>query len=681
MSLLLGIDTGGTYTDAVILERESGRVLTSAKALTTHDELSRGVDAAIAALRGVDLTQVRLVGLSTTLATNALVEGRGGRAGLILIGYDPAMIERWGWQRELVTDQVVFVDGGHDLNGRAARPLDVASVEEAVRRYRGQVDAWAISGYFSVRNPEHELQAREAVRALCDLPITCAHELTGELNAIRRATTVALNARLIPLIQRLIQAVQRSLAHHRIAATLMIVRGDGALLRSTVALEHPVETILSGPAASIVGAHALTGLDDAIVVDMGGTTTDIAVLVGGRPAVRAEGAQVGGWRTLVRAVDAQTSGLGGDSHIRLAGGRMQIGPQRAIPLSMAAALYPDITPELERNLRLGRLHNANFDLLVLVDPDQNWELTETERRIVEALREGPATIDQLARINSRAPLYLNQPNRLERHGVIRRAGFTPTDALHVEGSYRAWDADVARRAAAALGSQMGVSAVEVGQLVRENVVRRLALAILNRVSSLHGGPSDLSAEPGARLLIEHALGGGELPDLDIGLRLRRPLVALGAPAPAYFDEVAARLGADLVLPEHVGVANAVGAVSGSVMHVCEMHVAAEYDVTGITGYTLHSTVGLWRFDQLPDALEFARARGRAAAIAGAQAAGATEIQVQEEVRDEQAISALGGDALYLGTHLRFTAAGRPDFDGALAGLKEHGAATIASDRS
>jgi N-methylhydantoinase A/oxoprolinase/acetone carboxylase beta subunit len=660
---MLGIDTGGTYTDAVVLDRESGHILASAKALTTHDELSRGIDAAIGALQVIELTAVRLVGLSTTLATNALVEGRGGRAGLILIGYDPAMIERWGLRRDLVTDQVFFVDGGHDLTGREAHPLDLAAIGEAVRQHTGQVDAWAISGYFSIRNPDHELRARDLVRSLCDLPITCAHELTGELNAIRRATTVALNARLIPLIQRLIQAVRHSLAHYQIPATLMIVRGDGALLRASVALEHPVETILSGPAASIVGAHALTGLDEAIVVDMGGTTTDIAVLIGGHPAVRAEGAQVGGWRTLVRAVDAQTSGLGGDSHIRLAGGRMQIGPERVIPLSMAAALYPHIVPDLSRALRTGPAHSTNYELLVLVDAGRSWELTETEHQIVEALREGPASIDHLAKRTSRAPLYLNRPNRLERHGMIRRASFTPTDALHVEGVYQAWDTEIAHKAAHRFGEQMGISGAEVSQVVRQNVVRNLAVAILNRVVSLHGGPADVMVEPGARLLVEQALGSQHMPDLEISLRLRRPIVGLGAPAPAYFNEVAALLGADLVLPEHTGVANAIGAVSGSVMHTCEMRITAEYEVTGISGYTLHSTAGLWRFEELEDARAFAQERGRELALAGARAAGATEIQLHEEVSDESAASALGGDALYLGTYLCFTAAGRPDLNG------------------
>ncbi len=656
MTWMLGIDTGGTYTDAVILDPEQGRVLTSAKALTTHHDLSYGIDAAITMLTGIDISRIGLVGLSTTLATNALVEGRGGRVGLILIGYDPQLIERWGFRRELVTDQVIFLRGGHDLNGREAAPLDVSALREAVLRHEGQVDAWAISGYFGVRNPDHERRARDVVASLSDLPITCAHELTGELNAIRRATTVALNARLIPLIQRLIQAVQHTLRRHHIPATLMVVRGDGALLRADVALRHPVETILSGPAASIVGARYLTGLDDALVIDMGGTTTDVAVLEGGRPIIRNDGAQVGGWRTLVRAVDAQTTGLGGDSHIRWKNGRLRIGPERAIPLSMAIALYPQAADEW----RNGGGRSDPPELFALVELTPRWETTSLERQILDALGDGPLSLERLEQRIPRARLYLSRPNRLERYGLIRRVGFTPTDALHVEGIYRAWDVQAARAVAAALGERMGCSAARLSQYVHERVVRELVIAILNRLVSLEGTAEDVMAAPVARLLVERALGDHRLPDLEVNLRLRRPIVALGAPAAAYFHRVAERLSTEVIIPEHAGVANAVGAVSGSIMHTCEMHITAQYDVTGITGYALHSTAGLWEFESLDEALTFARERGRELAAAGARAAGATEIGIEEEIEEEKATTSWGGDALYLGTRLRFTAIGRPD---------------------
>lgn len=654
---MLGIDTGGTYTDAVIVDGDTGQVLHSAKALTTPDDLSRGIDAAIAALPAEGLSRVNLVGLSTTLATNALVEGKGGRVGLILIGYDPRLIERWGFQRDLVTDLVIFIRGGHDLHGREVMPLDEAALQEAVHQHMEQVDAWAISGYFGVRNPDHEQHARDVVRAISQHPVTCAHELSGELNAIRRATTAVLNARLIPLIHQLIRAVQRSLARRGISAPLMVVRGDGALLRSEAALNRPVDTILSGPAASIVGARYLTGLDEAIVVDMGGTTTDIAILKRGRPAIREDGAQVGGWRTLVRAVDAQTTGLGGDSRIQVKGQRLQVGPERAVPLSLTAARYPSILQELAKR-RSGR---SLPEIVLLVGDTPTWEMTKIEREIVEALRDGPASLDRLEETIPLVRVYLGRPNRLERHGIIRRAAFTPTDALHVLGIYQAWDAEMAQRGAAALGEPLGLSPVRFSQLVHEQVMQRLAIAILDRLLASEDADGGVMSSSPSRLLVERALGYGGPEGLDVHIRLCDPIIAVGAPVAAYFERVAAWLGAELIIPDHAEVANAIGAVSGSVMHTCEVRIVAQYEVSGITAYTLHSAAGMWTSDELEEALAFAREHGRALATAGARAAGAGEVQIEEEEREERAVTSWGGNPLYLGTRLRFTAIGRPNF--------------------
>ena len=338
--LTLGVDTGGTYTDAVALDT-TGAVVASAKALTTRADLGVGIGEALAALHGVEPRQFGLACLSTTLATNAIVEGHGGRVCLLLIGYDPELITRFGFERDLVVDDYVFLAGGHDLAGRERAPLDEAALRAAVQARAGRVDAFAISEYLGVRNPEHELRARALVASLTDCPITCGHELGEELNSIRRATTVALNARLIPLLRELLQALRQALQRLGIAAPLMLVKGDGSLMSAEMALQHPVETVLSGPAASVVGARQLTGRDDLLVVDMGGTTTDLAILRGGRPRSSPQGAWVGGWRTLVRAVDTRSVGLGGDSQVLVErSGEVRLGPERVEPLALAAMRHP-----------------------------------------------------------------------------------------------------------------------------------------------------------------------------------------------------------------------------------------------------------------------------------------------------------------------------------------------------
>ena len=295
----MGIDTGGTYTDAVLLDDKRG-VIGKAKALTTKYDLSVGIRSAVEAVMPDPPPDIRAVSLSTTLATNAIVEGQGSPICLLLIGYDPDLLSGMGFEKIVANGAIVFIPGGHTSTGEEQAPLDIDAARQAILAHAQHVAAFAISGFFGVRNPKHELQVRQLVRDLTGLPVTCGHELTTHLNAPRRAFTVALNSRLIPLLQQLILAVRDSLDHKGIRAPLMIVKGDGSLIDAKMALERPVETILSGPAASVVGARYLADVDDVFVIDMGGTTTDIAALRNGQPFLNLNGAWVGDWQTMVR---------------------------------------------------------------------------------------------------------------------------------------------------------------------------------------------------------------------------------------------------------------------------------------------------------------------------------------------------------------------------------------------
>ena len=340
MAILLGIDTGGTYTDAVLFD-DAGGVLGAAKSLTTKHDLAIGIRGAIQGVLPDPLPDIRLVSISTTLATNAIVEGQGSSICLVLIGYPPDALDIAGLRQAVGGDAVVFISGGHDAFGEEQAPLDIAEVRRAILEHAPRAAAFAVSGYFGVRNPSHELAVRDLVRELTGLPVTCGHELTRNLNAPRRALTAALNARLISLLQQLILAVRAALAEKGIHAPLMVVKGDGSLIESSVALQRPVETILSGPAASVVGAHYLSGERDVFVVDMGGTTSDVALLRDGRPWLDRSGAVVGGWRTMVEAVAVHTFGLGGDSEVRLdRRDELVVGPRRVVPLSLLARHSP-----------------------------------------------------------------------------------------------------------------------------------------------------------------------------------------------------------------------------------------------------------------------------------------------------------------------------------------------------
>jgi hypothetical protein len=223
--------------------------------------------------------------------------------------------------------------------------------------------------------------------------------LSSTLDAPRRALTAVLNARLTPQIRHLIEALSGVLAEESIDAPLMIVKGDGSLMRADVALEYPVETILSGPAASVVGAGFLTGLGDFVVSDMGGTTTDVAVVSNGRPALRAEGALVGGWRTMVKAVDVRTSGLGGDSEVTFDRQvRLRVGPRKAMPLCLLAHRFPDVLEDLRSLAEAVPLpdHATQF---AFRNPGREApaHLSATEKRVWEGLAARPLKVSTIVR--------------------------------------------------------------------------------------------------------------------------------------------------------------------------------------------------------------------------------------------------------------------------------------------
>jgi N-methylhydantoinase A/oxoprolinase/acetone carboxylase beta subunit len=245
MGLGLGIDTGGTYTDAAIVDFSNGSVIAKAKALTTRGDLYLGITDSIGKLEGVDLKSISLVSLSSTLATNSVVEGKGYRVGLMIVGGD--------YKQTIPVDEVAEISGGHNLEGEEAQPLDVKAARDFVTAVKGKVDSFAISSFLSVRNPSHELELKKIVQEECDHPVICGHELSSKLGLYERTITAVLNARLIPIISDLVASVKKVLEDKGIEAPLMIVKGDGSLMGEETARLRPVETILSGPAATEIG--------------------------------------------------------------------------------------------------------------------------------------------------------------------------------------------------------------------------------------------------------------------------------------------------------------------------------------------------------------------------------------------------------------------------------------------
>jgi len=662
MSLMLGVDTGGTYTDAVLI-RDERAVVASAKALTTRHDLALGIGAAVAevlAAGGARPREIGMAALSTTLATNALVEGQGGRVALVAIGFDEADLDRHGLRAALAGDPVLIVRGGHSHAGTEAAALDRAALADWLSTDRG-VSAYAIAARFATRNPGHERAAAEMIRDLTGRPVSCSHHLSARLGAPKRALTAVLNARLIGLIARLIARAEARLAALGIDAPLMVVRGDGALISAAQARERPIETILSGPAASIVGARWLTGATDALVSDIGGTTTDVAVLRGGRPSIDPEGAKVGPWRTMVEAVAMRTTGLGGDSEVHVVeeglSGGVTLGPRRMVPVSLIALDDPEgVHRVLEEQARreTPSEHDARF--VRVVPGVEDGGLGAREAALLERIGGAVRPLAAVLRTRLDSPALA----RLVARGLVQVAGVTPSDASHVLGGLAAWDGEAARQALELMarrrtgaGTRLAADAQALARMIVERLTYQTSVALMETAFAEDGADFGLSPEVLARhVLVEKGLERHRgLVRFESGIDV--PVVGLGASAPAYYPAVGARLGCEMILPEHAGVANAIGAVVGRVTIRRSGTVTAPAEGR----FRVHLGTGPQDFGDPETAMATLEAALATEARAGAEAAGAADIHVRA-AREVKTVES-EARSVFLEAAITVEASGRP----------------------
>ncbi len=621
--LTIGIDTGGTYTDAVVLDHGARRILASAKAITTKGDLAIGVGEALSSvLKGVAPEHVAMVSVSTTLATNAVVEGHGARVGMVFVGFDDRMIARTGIQRQYSGIPIIAVAGGHDHNGAEAAALDEARLKAESGKL--DVSAFAVAAAFAVRNPQHEMRARDILVKLTGKPVTISKDLSTALDAPRRALTAMLNARLIARITQLLHAVQASMRGHRLDCPLMVVKGDGSLARAEDVALRPLETVLSGPAASLIGAKFLSGLDDFIMSDIGGTTTDVGVMTGGRPRIAEEGASVGGFRTMVQAIGVQTTGLGGDSEIAVhMDGTFEAGPERAVPLSLLAHRHPEILDVLEAELAAtdGWSLHGRFVVPQFGGSASPSGLSPREAEAIAALDGKPQPFRRIAVTSAGQRAVAS----LRKRGLVQVAGFTPSDAAHVLGLQENWNSHAAR-----LGAQLIVRTRTMKAATPELVemfcreVRDLVIARSARVILSAGFDGDVPDSP----LIDAVCAGQPLNGLvKIGLSPSVPVIAVGGPARIYYEEVGRRLACPVVFTENFQVANAVGAAAGLV----GLRVTVSVEGDGSGAFRVFSQDGARLFASGGEALDFARTTGReiAARDAASRGAAAPELTVTE----------------------------------------------------
>ena len=614
MSLRLGIDTGGTFTDAVLVDDDK-QIVAAEKSLTTRFDLSSGIGDVVGKLPDAMLAQVSMVSLSTTLTTNSVVEDLGAPVCVLLPGYNEAQVKQSGLLEILPPQLVVILEGGFDAVGKEQQPLDETAAREAILRLQDQASAFAISSMFGTRNSAHENILKTMVTELTAMPVICGHELASSLGAPRRALTAALNARMVPPIKELIGSVSTILERHQIDAPLMLVKGDGSLASLENAIEKPISTVLSGPAASVIGACQLSGLQNAIVADMGGTTTDIAVVSNGQPELCADGATIGDWQPMVEAVRVSSVGLGGDSEVRFGGHKgLTIGPRRVVPTSLLGHLYPEIIPRLEAQLQgMVSARSNRFVLRLENNPALLQQLNDTEMAAWEMLANGPVELDTIV-VENRD--YARALAKLKRLGLAIYSGFTPSDAVHVLGINSHWNKRAAELSANIWMRQMRFlygfgkwknddiefASRQVYDLVITTIRRLLIEVGLNESDfNIGSGKTESVVDLITKMIMQGASDAGRIPLFNLEFASDYPIVAVGAPAASYYQNVADSMRIGLHLPEHADVANAFGAVMGSVIQRAQITITQPQHGT----FCLFSNEEPKHFDSLAEARKFA----------------------------------------------------------------------------
>lgn len=354
--MIIGLDVGGTHTDVVLLGNDG--LLGEAKVPTDpsnlFDTVLKGLDAVV---RGVDPGRIKRVVLSTTLTTNAIIQNKIPNVGMIVSGgpgLDPENF-RTG-------EHYYAVAGSIDHRGREVDPVDSGEIIAVAEKMKaagvGQV---GVVGKFSTRNPNHELQIYDLVKNSFEV-IFLGHRVSAGLNFPRRITTTFLNTAVYPVHKDFFNSVKRSLKAEGLHVPIRILKADGGNVNFESSIDFPVQTILSGPAASVMGAMAFAGKDvETLVLDIGGTTTDMAVLVDGVPLLDPLGISIGPYQTLIRSLETHSVGIGGDSEVVVENGEIRVGPERKGPAMAHGGPVPTPTDAL---FVLGKITNGNRDAAV-----------------------------------------------------------------------------------------------------------------------------------------------------------------------------------------------------------------------------------------------------------------------------------------------------------------------------
>lgn len=431
--MIIGLDVGGTHTDVVLLDNQG--LVKEIKVYTNSTDLFSTVLEGLRQItQDIDLKTIKRVVLSTTLTTNSIVQGTLPEVGMIVSGgpgIDPMLFK--------TNSHYYPVSGSIDHRGRRVEAIDHEEIKSLGEKLKDDgVRQLGIVGKFSARNPSHELEIRRILRGQFD-DFFLGHRVSGNLNFPRRIATTYLNAAVYPIHKHFFQAVKRSLAQQGLKVPIHILKADGGTMNFESSIHFPGQTILSGPAASVMGATAFAPAEeDILVFDIGGTTTDMAILIDRAPLLDPAGIELGKYKTLIRSLKTRSIGIGGDSVVRFKEGEIEIGPDRSGYAMAYGGTRPTPTDALAV---MGKLTDCDRDKAIKglepVASEMGISVEEAAQKIFDRacrliLKEANEMVDQ---INSK-PVYtvheLQEGYQVKPKKILVLGGPAPYFAEHLK---------------------------------------------------------------------------------------------------------------------------------------------------------------------------------------------------------------------------------------------------------
>ena len=400
--MLLGIDVGGTFTDAVIID--GANVVSWAKRRTTKDNLMNGITEALGAvLVDIDSAQIEQVTLSTTVVTNTIVEHKEQPVDLYVVAGPGRNVD------DIFPVRPVYLKGYTDHRGIVVESTKCEAINHIAHtvQSRSGTNLAAVSAKFGVRNPKEELDVTNALSAMYDT-ISTGSSLSGNLNFPRRTISAYFNSAVTDVFNRFRQAVCDALVAHNITAPVYILKADGGSLPIDTIASVPVETVFTGPAATVLGLEALRSatLGHTVALDIGGTTTDISLWKQGKPLMTKEGVSIRNYPSAVRSFAVTSVGIGGESVVRYNNGNLTVGPERVGPSVALGGIEPTLGDAL---IVLGKAQYGNgqkaYDGIAQID--STIDATTMAQRIVnvavQVIQEG---IDTVVANENKRPIYV-----------------------------------------------------------------------------------------------------------------------------------------------------------------------------------------------------------------------------------------------------------------------------------